>query len=142
MDSDSHQNTAPRTVKIAALLLMTSVALRTVDFVIRIGPHTAKSYFIWAGSAILLLLFAFAFLRGKNWARWVYLFPIFIGFLSQPDIFQRALARSTFSMAYLCVQTLLQVSSAILVFLSPSTAWFKRAPDNKSPQASVAPTSN
>jgi lysylphosphatidylglycerol synthetase-like protein (DUF2156 family) len=135
MDTDSRQNTAPTPVRVAALLLFASVALRIVDFISRIGHHTARSYVVWAGSTVLLLLFAFAFLRGKNWARWVYLFILVSAAFA---FFQRGLPRSTFSTVYLCVQTLLQIISAILVFLRPSNDWFKRVISRNSLQTSAA----
>jgi hypothetical protein len=68
---------------------------------------------------------ALVFLRGKNWARWFYLAVIVIGLLGLPGLFERALALSTFSTIYLCLQTLLQVSPAVLLFLRPSNEWFR-----------------
>jgi hypothetical protein len=74
----------------------------------------------------LLLRVALAFLRRKNWARWVFLLFIIFGLPSLHDSFQQALARSTFTTVYFIMQTLLQCGVAVLLFLKPSNEWFRR----------------
>jgi cell division protein FtsW (lipid II flippase) len=141
MDSDS-QSIPPAPVKAVAVLLAASAGLRIVDFVVRAAHNSALRHGVWAGQTVMLLLFALVFLRGKNWARWLYLLIIVTSLFLMPSAFQRALsARSTFSTVYLCLQVLLQATPAILLFLKPSNAWFRksRGPSIKSLQAAAAP---
>ena len=72
------------------------------------------------GGTALLLVFAWAFMRGKGWTRWVLLVPVLTAVIS-PGYWHGA---SKFGGLHLALQTLLQAGACVLVFLKPSRDWF------------------
>ena len=74
------------------------------------------------GSAFIGVLFAWAFLVGKGWVRWVFLAPVAVGILTSPSYFQHP---SAFGAVYFCSQGLLQVGALALLFLRRSNEWFR-----------------
>src|SRR5258708_268042 len=81
MNTDTPQSFRPPQVTIAAVLLIVSAVISTVYFFSYAGHHRTSRYVTWAVLTFLLLFLASMSLRGKNWARWVYLVLIFIAVL-------------------------------------------------------------
>ena len=126
MDTNSTPNVPPKPVKCAVIFLFASAGLRVVDWVVRDGPrHSLLDNFVYAGITAFTILLALVLLRRKTWARWLLLVITIAGLIGLPELFQRALARSAFSVVYFGLQSLLQISATILLFLRPSNDWFK-----------------
>jgi hypothetical protein len=120
MDPTAIPGTRPVYVKSAALLLAVISGMTVLGAMLR--HHSPVGRIAMAFEAALMLLFAWAFLEGKGWVRWVLLVPVSFGFLISPGYFRRA---STFGAFYFCLVGLLEVAVLVLVFLGPSNEWFR-----------------
>jgi hypothetical protein len=120
MNTSNAKIVRPGAVKLAAALLVVVSGITMIDLAAR--SHSQQHVVTYAGTVVLELLFAWAFLQGKGWVRWAFLAPVSVGFLASPRYFSHA---STFSAFYFCLVGLLQVGVLVLVFLKPSNDWFR-----------------
>ncbi len=98
-----------------------SAAVRLFDLLIRRhAQFTAFQITGQVGVTALLFVFAWAFMHGKGWVRWVLLVPVLMAVFS-PAYWHEA---SRFGGLHLSLQTLLQTGACVLVFLKPSRDWF------------------
>jgi len=122
----------PKQVTIAAVLFVASGGLNAVDFFVREGDRNALGYLHCAGTTAFLILFAALWMRGVNLARWIYLGGVVVFLLGLPGSFQHGFSGSIFSKLYYCLQTLLQVSPALLLFSRSSSEWFQEQTNDAS----------
>jgi hypothetical protein len=120
MNTTISQRHRPTAVKFAVSLLLASSGISIIDLAGR--PHPQAPVMQCIGSALIGLLFAWAFLVGKGWVRWVFLAPVAVGLLTSPGYFHHA---SAFGAVYFCLQGLRQVVALALLFLRPSNEWFR-----------------
>lgn len=119
----------PIEVQYAFWLIIASLVLGLIALPLK--PAVVKPQLIVVTIFAFLLTLAFTvflfvmILRGKNWARLLFLTFFLIGFpFSLPSIFmafQKSPIPSVFSLAQIC----LQMMAAVLLLQKPSRQWFK-----------------
>lgn len=119
----------PIEVAYAFWLIIASLVLGIIAFPLR--PEVVKPQLLVVAIIAFLLTLAFTvflfvmILRGKNWARLLFLTFFLIGFpFSIPAIFmafQKSPIPSVFSLIQLC----LQMMAAVLLLQKPSRQWFR-----------------
>jgi len=86
------------------------------------NPLTYLVIAVILGVSALMIWLIF---RGKNWARWVFIFLFALGLLLSPRSIQRLQTQSSFDVLVYCVQLLLQLVAVVALCLRPARQWFR-----------------
>jgi hypothetical protein len=119
----------PREVVYAIQLVFASLVLGLIAVPFR--PDIIKNQllgFIIIGVIFSLLFTSFLLImifRGKNWARLLFIIPLFIGLpFAFPAIFN-VLQKSPINSAIAFIKLCLQIMAAVLLLQKPARDWFK-----------------
>jgi fatty-acid desaturase len=132
MNAVHTQDFRPVQIKFAVIFLAVSAGLQIIHLalpVLHSNSYDALDIVSRASVTAGLLLFAWLISKGKNWARWIFLVVLVLGLISLPIGFHRILSLPIFRAAYFWLQTVLQVTTAVLLVVKPSNEWFRGRKD-------------
>jgi hypothetical protein len=138
MEQGSKQENRPDMVSKAITLLYVTLGiglLRTILEAPRLSKSSSLAFVLFVGIFVLgfTWLIVYKIAKGRNWARITFLILFVLGIpLSVVPLLQ-SLAVNLFSGLLGICQVIIQVISLVLLFLKPSSEWFKRMKENAGP---------
>ena len=121
-DNSFMTSATPWQVSRAAWLIAASLALGVLK--IMLVPTPGPLWLVFATIAVLLA-FTAAIAKGKNWARITFTVMFGLGLPSVFFIREQLLREGSISVLVMAVQTVLQLTAVVLLFLPASNGWFR-----------------
>ena len=135
----------PKTVTTAVTLLYMTLGIGVIRGILeasRLSETAPIGFVVFIMLATLGItgLFIYAIAKGRNWARITFLVLAIIGTPLAVKPLLESLAASPFSGVLGILQSLLQIVGLVLLFLKPSSHWFKKMKGKAGPSATRSAT--
>ena len=120
----------PNLVVCAAALVVLSAILAVMrfaidyDLIVQSG-YEVEAIVVFAISLGSMLFFAYMALKGRNWARVVFLIVVSIGLLPALAVVGEELRRNAFLGFFILTQAICQVAAIVMFFLPKSNDWYR-----------------